>query len=137
MLINFSRGTKFVAKRLAIVNDVCYNSLKGLEITQNSPPTVKRGLNYMTTRTLRRTNIGHSKSVEALMVHIDWTDSRVVRIEARKDFTLAAHTVKVLHDEYSVLADVPVNVKTGQVLYFVESKDFHGWYYVLTYNEIG
>ncbi len=91
----------------------------------------------MTTRTtLRRTNIGHSKSVEALMVHITWTDAKVVRIEARKDFTLAAHTVKVLHNEYSVLADVPVNVKTGQVLYFVESKDFHGWYYVLTYNGV-
>ena len=90
----------------------------------------------MTTRTtLRRTNIGHSKSVEALMVHIDWTDSRVVRIEARKDFTLQGATVKVLRGEYSVLADALVHVKAGQVLYFCQSDGFPGWYYVLTYSE--
>ncbi len=89
----------------------------------------------MTTRTLRRTNIGHSKSVEALMVHIDWTDAKVVRIEARKDFTMAAHTVKVLHDEYTPLHDAPVNVKAGHRLYFCQSDGFPGWYYVLTYQE--
>jgi hypothetical protein len=89
----------------------------------------------MTTRTLRRTNIGHSRSIEALMVRIDWTDAKVVRIEARKDFTLAGATVKVLHSEYSVLADAPVSVKAGQVLYFCQSDGFPGWYYVLTYQE--
>lgn len=90
----------------------------------------------MTTRTtLRRTNIGHSKSLEALMVRIDWTDAKVVRIEARKDFTMQAATVKVLHDEYTPLCDAPVHVQAGQVLYFVESDGFEGYYYVLTYSE--
>src|SRR6266568_3641949 len=89
----------------------------------------------MTTRTLRRTHIGQSKSVEALMVHITWTSAKVVRIEARQDFTMAAHTVKVLRDEYTVLDDAPVSVKVGQVLYFVESDGFPGYYYVLNYNE--
>jgi hypothetical protein len=91
----------------------------------------------MTTRqqTLKRTNIGHSRSLESLMVHIPWTSSKVVRISANKDFTLQGATVKVLHDEYSVLADAPVNVRAGQVLYFVESDGFPGYYYVLTYQE--
>src|SRR6266567_8919342 len=89
----------------------------------------------MITRTLRRTNIGHSKSVEALMVRIDWTDAKVVRISANKDFTLQGATVKVLRGEYAVLTDAPVHVKAGQVLYFCESDGFPGWYYVLTYQE--
>ncbi len=87
-------------------------------------------------KTLRRTNIGHSKSVEALMVHIDWTDAKVVRISANKDFTLQGATVKVLRGEYSVLADAPVHVKAGQVLYFCQSDGFPGYYYLLTYNGV-
>jgi hypothetical protein len=90
----------------------------------------------MTTRqALKRTAIGHSKSIESLMVHITWTSAKVVRIEAHKDFTLAGATVKVLRGEYSVLADAPVSVRAGQVLYFCQSDGFPGWYYVLTYNE--
>lgn len=91
----------------------------------------------MTTRqTLKRTNIGHSKSLEALMVHIDWTDARVVRIEARRDFTLQASTIRIWHDEYTPLHDAPVSVNAGQVLYFCQSDGFPGWYYVLTYNSV-
>ncbi len=89
----------------------------------------------MTTRTLKRTNIGHSKSVEALMVRIDWTDAKVVRTEARQDFMLQGATVKILHGEYTPLHDAPVHVKAGQVLYFVQSDGFPGYYYVLNYNE--
>ena len=69
------------------------------------------------------------------MVRIDWTDAKTVRIEARKDFTLAASTVRILHDEYTVLADALVHVQAGQVIYFVQSDSFPGWYYVLLYIE--
>src|SRR5579859_7727307 len=89
----------------------------------------------MNKQTLKRTNIGHSKSLEALMIHITWTSAKVVRIEARKDFTMQGATVKVLKGEYEVLASVPVQVKAGQVLYFVASDGFPGYYYVLVYSE--
>ena len=84
---------------------------------------------------LKRTNIGSSSSVQALMVKIDWTSSKVVRIEARKDFTLQAHTVQVKKGDYRVLAPAPVNVQAGMVLYFVASDEFEGWYYLLQYSE--
>src|SRR5579859_6834866 len=89
----------------------------------------------MNKQTLKRTNIGHSKSLEALMIHITWTSAKVVRIEARKDFTLQGVTVKVLRGEYEVLASVPVQVKAGQVLYFVASDGFPGYYNICQYNE--
>jgi hypothetical protein len=69
------------------------------------------------------------------MVHITWTSAKVVRIEARKDFTMAAHTVKVLRGEYTPLHDAPVSIKAGQVIYFCQSDGFPGWYYLLTYQE--
>lgn len=90
---------------------------------------------YQGKASLKRTNIGHSKSIEALMVKIDWTDAKVVRIEARKDFTMQAATVQVLRGNYDVLASVKVNVQAGRVIYFVQSDEFAGWYYVLLYSE--
>src|SRR5258708_4491866 len=86
-------------------------------------------------RTGKKYNLAPSKSLEALMVRIDWTDAKTVRIEARKDFTLAASTVRVLHNEYTVLADAPVHISAGQVLYFVQSDGFPGFYFVLMYHE--
>lgn len=84
---------------------------------------------------LKRTDIGHSKSTECLMVKIDWTQAKVVRIEINKNFTMQAATVRVLHGTYDVLAEVSVNVHDGQVFYFVASDGFPGWYYVLVYSE--
>jgi hypothetical protein len=83
----------------------------------------------------KKYNLAPSKSLEALMVRIDWTDAKTVRIEARQDFTMAASTVRILHGEYTVLADAPVNVQAGQVIYFVKSDSFENYYYVLLYIE--
>src|SRR5260221_12134308 len=84
-------------------------------------------------RTGKKYNLAPSKSLEALMVRIDWPDAYTARIESRKDFTLAASTVRILHDEYTVLADPLVHVQTNQVIYFGQSDTLPGWYYVLRY----
>src|SRR6266702_1129137 len=84
---------------------------------------------------LRRTNIGPSQSIQALMVRIEWTDAKVVRIEARKDFVLQASTVQVKKGDYKVLVAAPVNIQKGMVIYFVASDEFEGYYYLNLYSE--
>lgn len=84
---------------------------------------------------LKRTNIGPSSSIQALMVKIEWTTAKVVRIEAKKDFILQASTVQVKSGDYKVLAAAPAPIQAGMVLYFVASDEFEGWYYLNMYSE--
>ncbi|MGI9059752.1 MAG: hypothetical protein ACR2H5_14360 [Ktedonobacteraceae bacterium] len=76
-------------------------------------------------------------SVQALMVAIAWTSAKVVRIQAKQSLILDASTVQINGAIYHVVADAPINISAGRVLYFVQSDGFPGWYYLLSCNGTG
>lgn len=78
-------------------------------------------------RSLRVTNIGPSASITAFMVRIDWTSAPIVKITARQEFLLVG---KMVSRERHMVADYQVLIPAGKTLFFVESQELAGWYYV-------
>jgi hypothetical protein len=75
-----------------------------------------------------------AKVVQALMIAIAWTSAKVVRIRVTEAFVLDASTVAIGGKSYSVVAPAQVRISAGQVLYFVASESFPGFYYLCLYN---
>lgn len=78
-----------------------------------------------------RTDIGFSKAVEGVMVQLDWTNASVKRVEARKDFQIAARLVACVRGEYTDLGETHVGISAGMVFYFVQADRGNGWYYIV------
>jgi len=76
-----------------------------------------------------------SSSIQALMIRIDWTSARVVRIEARQAFKLTFERVAICHGEYRVLSPQVETIQAGQVIYFAASDGRPGYYYPVLWNE--
>ncbi len=97
--------------------------MKRINTSRQTIAATQRNCNY-------HSNGKPSTSVQALMVKIDWTNATVVKIQARRDFTLQASTVAIIRGEYSVLRAAPASISAGMILYFVASDGFPGWYYL-------
>ncbi len=77
-------------------------------------------------RTLKKTDIGPSKSVLALMIAIDWTSAQVVTITAKKAIKLQALSVSTKTGE--VIEQPVVAIPAGRTLHFVRASS--GLYYI-------
>lgn len=79
-----------------------------------------------------RTPVSPDSSTFAIMVHIDWTDAEVVRIQANKAFNLPVQVVSVVRNQYTIIRErVNMQIASGKVLHFVKSERGDGWYYIV------
>jgi hypothetical protein len=74
-------------------------------------------------------HIGISSDYRAYGVRIDWTDAKVVRIEARRDMQIEVIEAAVMRGELREGKHFQYRVQAGDVLYFARSS--HGNFYYI------
>src|SRR5579875_413674 len=78
--------------------------------------------------------LGVSSAHKGYIVKISWTSAPVAKITAHKDFTLDVIECEIKKDSIKEIKHISYDVHAGDVIYFAQSDDHAGAYYIARWN---